>query len=292
MQIVRRIILFAMCCIALPVLAQDNANDDEYIRQVQQDLKLQLQRFAADFKQLYEAGNRPIRITTRTLQSDYYSRAQREHIKMLSRNLQSLSVRWDAFTAANLPTMADNDSLMDGMAHIQLIKQAITDTIAVLTLRSQAIQDYSAAEEFILGQDSIYARYYKQAMGMSMIQKLTPQLEKLKAQEQVRFEQIQTHYDKLQAAVQTVPELQKHALKINEHYHTVKALSEKIQAMEYKPIIERIKDYLMGLACVAMILIFINMINSKINAAKKAREAIKQQKEMMLNSSPTDYPTI
>lgn len=292
MQIARRYILLALCCIALPLLAQDNTDDDQYLRQVQRELGAQLERFTDDFEDLYETGCRPVHITERTIQSGYYVRSMSTQVRMMNRNLQSLNVRWDAFTAANLPTMADNDSLMDLMAHAELLKQAITDTIAALTLRCQAIADYSAAEQFILTQDSLYAKFYKQAVALSMIQKFTPQLEKLKAQEQVRFEQIQAHYDKLQTAIEAVPELRRHATAVNEHYYATKALSDKIQATEYKPLIQRIKDYLMGLACVAVILIFINMVKTKIDAAKKAREAARQQIELLHQNAPTNYPTI
>lgn len=292
MQIARRYILLALCCIALPLHAQDNTDDDQYLRQVQRELRSQLAHFTDDFEDLYEAGCRPVRITERTLQSGYYVRTMSSQVKMMNRNLQSLNVRWDAFTAANLPTMADNDSLMNSMAHIELLKQAITDTIAALTTRCQAITDYLQAEHIILTQDSAYAKIYKQAMALSMIQKLTPQLQKLKAQEQVRFEQIQAAYDKLPAALEAVPELRKRSAVVNEHYYTTKAMSEKIQAMEYKPLIQRIKDYLMGLACVAVIMIFVNMIKTKLDAAKKAREAVKQRMEMMQQNSPTNYPTI
>ena len=292
MQIGRRLILFALSCIALTLQAQVNTDDEQYLRQVQQELHGQLVRFTDDFEQLYEAGNRPIRITDKTLQSGYYIRALNEQVRMMGRNLQSLQVRWDAFTATNMPAMADNDSLMEMVTRAELLKQAITDTIAAQTQRCQAIRDYNEAERFILSQDSIYAKLYKQAQTLAMVQKLTPQLEKVKAQEQVRFEQIQAAYDKLQVAIETVPQLRKRAAIVNEHYYATKALSAKIQALDYKPLIQRIKDYLLGLACVAVIMIFINMVKTKIDAVRKTREAIKQQQEMLKNNSQTNYPTI
>ena len=277
---------------ALQLVAQEELDDEMYRRQVQQELHKQLLRFTDDFENIYEAGNRPIRITDKTLQSGYYIRTLNEQVRIMSRNIQSLDVRWSAFTAANMPTMADNDSLMEMITHVELLKQAINDSMQAQTLRCQAIRDYNEAEHFILAQDSIYAKYYKQAVTLSMIQKLTPKLEKLKAQEQVRFEQIQSAYEKVKAATETVPQLSRYAEKLNEHYFATKALSEKIQAMEYKPLIQRIKDYLLGLACVAVILIFINMIKTKIDAAKKAREALKQQQELLRNNSQNNYPTI
>lgn len=291
MQKVTKAILLMLCCSVLPISAQESADDEQYIRRVQQELGVQLQHFTDDFEQLYEAGCRPIRITDRTLQSGYYIRTVSNQVKMMSRNMQSLEVRWNAFTTANLPTMADNDSLMDMTTHVELLRQAITDTIAVQSQRCSAVSDFCTAEQFILAQDSIYAVLYNQAQALSMLQKLAPQLEKLKAKEQVRFEQIQSAYDKLQVAIETVPELHKHATTINEHYYAIKSISEKIQATEYKPFIQRIKDYLLGLACVAVLLIFINMITTKIQTAKKLRETLKQQ-ELLNRNTNNFYPTI
>lgn len=292
MQMIRRTILIALCCIALPLVAQDNPDDEQYIRQVHLELQKQLQHFTDDYEQLYEAGCHPLRLSDKNLQSGYYIRVMENQVKMMNRNLQSLEVRWNAFTTANLPSMADSDTLMEMMTHTEMLRQAITDTIQAQTQRCQAVRDYYDAEHFILAQDSTYAKLYKQARALSLVQKLSPQLEKIKAQEQVRFEQIQTAYDKSRAATEVMPQLNKRAAYLNEHYYATKAMSEKIQAMEYKPLIQRIKDYLLGLACVAVILIFVNMIKTKIDAAKKAREAVKQQMELLHNNSQTNYPTI
>ena len=62
--------------------------------------------------------------------------------------------------------------------------------------------------------------------------------------------------------------------------------------MEYKSPIERAKDYLMGVAYVAVILIFINMVTTKLQAAKKAREMLKKQKDLLNKNNNEDYPTI
>ena len=78
---------------------------------------------------------------------------------------------------------------------------------------------------------------------------------------------------------------------IEEKYIELKNISEKIQALEYKPWLQRIKDYLYSLAAVAMILLFLNMLQAKLKALKQARENAKKLREMM-DKDNNDYPTI
>ena len=129
-------------------------------------------------------------------------------------------------------------------------------------------------------------------MNYSLVQKLAPQLEKLKAEEQVHFERIQSSYDKSKSAADLIPQLNKRAATLNEKYFKIKALSEKIQAMEYKPFVQRIKDYLLEIACVSVILMFFTMLTAKLKAAKNAREMLKKQKQLLNRTNGSDYPTI
>ena len=78
---------------------------------------------------------------------------------------------------------------------------------------------------------------------------------------------------------------------IEEKYIELKNISDKIQALEYKPWLQRIKDYLYSLAAVAMILLFLNMLQAKLKALKQARENAKKLREMM-DKDNNDYPTI
>lgn len=71
-------------------------------------------------------------------------------------------------------------------------------------------------------------------------------------------------------------------------------VSAKIQEMVYKPLIQRVKDYLLGFAAVSIVLLFFNFMISKFQAWKKMRESMKQMKENMnkLNGGGNYYPTI
>ena len=68
---------------------------------------------------------------------------------------------------------------------------------------------------------------------------------------------------------------------------------KKIQEMTYKPLIQRLKDYLISLACVAVLLLFVNMAVTKYKTTKAARQQLKKYESMMRqNGGAGDYPTI
>lgn len=102
---------------------------------------------------------------------------------------------------------------------------------------------------------------------------------------------IQEHYEKAKAAAEEFNELQPRINKIEQRYIDLKNTSDKIQALEYKPWFQRIKDYLFGLAAVSMILLFVNALQSKIQMLKQTRENAKKLKQMQ-NKEEDDYPSI
>ena len=71
----------------------------------------------------------------------------------------------------------------------------------------------------------------------------------------------------------------------------IKEFSEKIKAAEYKPFLQRIKDYLYSFAAVAMLLMFANMVQSKIQAIKQMRKSAKEYKEL-LKKNEEEIPSI
>lgn len=264
----------------------------EYDYLSQDELEDRILRFRDEYTQLSNICNLQIRISDSNLESSSFTRILREKVQVMNTGLQSLDFRWNAFTQLEQVDIAENETLMQQMTQVQKLRQAVTDSIAAAQQKCNAITDFVAAERFILAQDSIYAVLYKHAKVLSLTKKTAPQLDKVQAQEQAIFEKLQESYDKSKAAVMTVPQLGKRAAVIDEHFYSLKAISEKIQAMKYQPLIMRIKDYLMGLACVSIILLFFNMLVTKLQAAKKARQMLKKQKEAFGKTTDADYPTI
>ena len=165
------------------------------------------------------------------------------------------------------------------------------DSIAIQKHFFDAQKDFADAEVFFQAQDSAYAKLYKTAVEYSLIKALAAELEKVKGKEQLVFAEIQSHYDIAKSLSEEFKNLLPRFQPIEEKYIELKNISDKIQALEYKPWLQRIKDYLYSLAAVAMILLFLNMLQAKLKALKQARENAKKLREMM-DKDNNDYPTI
>ena len=291
MQIVKYIILSFVVFLTLQLSAQtqeDELASQQWVAEVED----RILNFMDELDQLSYASNLQIRISDVTVESGSYTRMLNQKIQMVSDRLMSVDYRWNIFKQSEQDVIASDENLMELMSQIEQLKQAIADTLESQKKKCEAVTDFVAAERLISSQDSVYKVLYKKAMNYSLVQKLTPQLEKLKAEEQVHFERIQSSYDKSKNAADLIPQLDKRAASLNEQYFKIKALSEKIQAMEYKPFVQRVKDYLLEIACVSVILMFFTMLTAKLKAAKNARAMLKKQKDLLNRANGSDYPTI
>jgi hypothetical protein len=213
-----------------------------------------------------------------------------ERIKSLSSALNSFSTRWDTYSAAQQVYIADNDSLLNRVAVIQQMRQIVTDTLALRQQQRDQLVAFSTAEKFIWGQDKNYRQLYKKAVEYSVSSKLAPRLEKVKAAEQTLTADVNKYYSQAKEASTTFPGLQLRMEAMENKVFELQSVSAKIQDMAYKPFIQRIKDYLMGLACVAILLMGLNLLKSKLAQVKQLRAQAKKMKEMM--NGQHNYPTI
>ena len=299
MQIVglmNRYLLFflSVFILSLPfTLSAQNSGDNFVDPQREEELADRIQQYIDEFNQISASCTLQNRTSEANLASASYIRVLSQKVQLLNSNYQSVVFRWSAFTQSEQVDIANSEYLMDLMTQTEQLKQSVGETLTLQQNKCSAITDFIEAEQFILSQDTVYKSLYRNALQLSLVKQLAPQLEKVKAEEQVLFAKLQSNYEKSKAAAQLVPQFSSRAAILDKQYFTLKAQSEKIQAMEYKPPIARIKDYLLGLACVSVILLFINMFLSKLQAAKKARQALKKQKELFGNKgNGEDYPTI
>lgn len=208
-----------------------------------------------------------------------------------NQQVTTIDTKWNAYYQARQSVIADDDSLLQIAANYQLVKQTVLDSIAAKQHYFDAQKSFAEAEAFCLAQDSIYQALNKKAVEYSLVKSAAPQLEQLKGEEQSLFAEVQQQYETAKNLSQEFPVFQPRFQQIEEKYIELKNRSEKIQALEYKPWIERVKDYLYSLAAVAMILMFINMVQAKIKTLKQARENAKKLREA-LHKEEDDYPTI
>lgn len=208
-----------------------------------------------------------------------------------NQQVTTIDTKWNAYYQARQSVIADDDSLLQIVADYQLVKQTVLDSIAAKQHYFDAQKSFAEAEAFCLAQDSTYQALNKKAVEYSLVKSAAPQLEQLKGEEQSLFAEVQQQYETAKNLSQEFPVFQPRFQQIEEKYIELKNRSEKIQALEYKPWIERVKDYLYSLAAVAMILMFINMVQAKIKTLKQARENAKKLREA-LHKEEDDYPTI
>lgn len=213
-----------------------------------------------------------------------------ERLKALSSALNSFSTRWNTYSSAQQVYIADNDSLLNRVAVIQQMQQIVTDTLALRQQQRDHLVAFSTAEKFIWGQDKTYRQLYQKAIQFSMSSKLAAQLEKVKAEEQTLSADVEKYYGQAKEAASTFPGLHLRMKAMENKVFELQTVSAKIQEMAYKPFIQRIKDYLIGLAAVAVVLMFVNLMNSKIKLLKQTRDQAKKMKEMM--NGQRNYPTI
>lgn len=282
---------------SVPPKQGDNTENVEDLSAEQQELKLEikarLSQFSDEFSQLKVVGSFILSPDSRFEITGSYVDVLKQRMKNYDQRYNSLDVMWTTYTQAQQMDIANNEDLMKMVADIEQLKQTVKDTLDMRSEMVKAVENFANADQLIMSQVPVYKKLYKRAFQLSLVQKLTPQLEKLKARESLIFEKLQAGYEAAKSASEQVPSLQPRMNVIDEQFVVMKSVSEKIQALEYKPIIQRVKDYLLGLAAVAVILLFISMLRNKYKAYKDKLANMKKLDEMMKKQGKgTQYPTI
>ena len=257
------------------------------------EIKSRLSQFSDDFQQLQMAGSMSLDPDAKLGINKNFVSALEGRMNTYNQRYNSLDVMWTTYTQAQQMDIANDEDLMTMVANIEAKKQSVKDTLDAKTEMVKAISDFVEADQFIMSQVNVYKKLYKRAFKLSLLKKLAPQLEKAKAREQLVFEKLQASYNSAKAATELVPSLQPRMNVLDEQFVVMKSVSEKVQALEYKPLFQRVKDYIMGLAAVAIILLFISMMITKYKAYKDKVANLKKVNEIMnKQGKDTQYPMI
>lgn len=292
MNRIRNLLLLTLCLFVLPMAtrAQEEMTVDEELDSTYTAISEHLMLFQEDLMQLHALSRFRVDVDMDMPLTEPLLDVVSERLKALTMAMNSFNARWDAYSQAQQVYIADNDSLLNKLAEIQQMRQMVADTLASRQQQYDQLTAFSKAEEVIWGQDDNYRRLYQQARQFSMSPKLASRLEKVKAEEQALFAQIQTSYSQAKEASEAFPGLELRMKGLDNKFFDLQTVSTKIQEMAYKPLIQRIKDYLIGLAAVAILLMFVNLMNAKLKTLKQAREQAKKMREMM--NGQHNYPTI
>lgn len=202
-------------------------------------------------------------------------------LKQLDGKHRGISKRYEQWSAKNADAIAENDLLTQLSEQFATLNQSCTDSIANEGARAQMRVDYKSALQFLNSKRELYDEMIEQSKMLSAVSQTADQLKKLQAKEKMEFAQIQAKFDVAHVAAQTLPGYTSQCTQIEELFQELQAKSTTIQEAQYVPFVTRIKDYLIGLACVAMILNFLNMVKTKIDAAKQLKAGQAKMKEML-----------
>lgn len=214
-----------------------------------------------------------------------------DELQEVRKRLNVIDIKWNTYFQIKQTEIAEDDELLNIVSDYHQARQALSDSIDFKVHRIEALESFDKAELLISTQDSVYKQLYTKALELSLSSSLAPLLETLKGKEQLRFADIKKNYEQAKNIVVELPSLQKRMDQLEECYVALKNYSDKIQAAEYKPWIQQIKDYLLGIAAVSIILMFINMVQAKIKMLKQARENANKFKQMT-HGQNDDYPII
>jgi len=260
---------------------------------LQLEIAARIAQFSDELNQLLVVGKINLTMDSEMGISKSVISAMEQRMQSLNQTYNQIDVKWNTYYQAQQMDIANSEDLMNMVAKIEELKQTVKDTLDVKTQVVEAVAGFAAADEFIISQVGVYKNLYSKAYKLSLVKQFAPKLEKVKAKEQILFTELQTNYNQAKSACELVPSLSKRMEILDEQYVVMKSVSEKVQALEFKPFIQRIKDYVLGLACVAVILLFLNGIMTKFKAYRDKAANMKKYSEMMKNNGKeTSYPTI
>ena len=256
------------------------------------EIQEKIEGFFEEINDLQENFSKPFQISKEQRQSASFMKHLGDLLKSSERSLKSVDLRWNIFYQMQQQYIASDEELVAMVEDFNIIKQSVEDSIISRQAILQAVKDFTTAEKFLAEQDTLYKMLGKKAIELSLTSKTAPQLENLKAREQIIFNDIQSHYDAARQGAQLFKISSQEMDNLDNSFVALKSKSAKIQEISYKPFIQRIKDYLLGLAAVAIIIMFINMVISKIKAAKKMKESLKKYQETLNQNNNNDIPSI
>jgi len=260
---------------------------------LQLEIAARLAQFSDELNQLLAVGKVNLTVDAEMGVSKSVISAMEQRMQSLNQSYNQIDVKWNTYYSAQQMDIANSEDLMNMVAQIEELKQTVKDTLDSKTQVVESVANFAAADQFIISQVSVYKNLYSKAFKLSLVEQLAPKLEKVKAKEQVLFAELQNNYNQAKASCEVVPSLSKRMEVLDEQFVIMKSVSEKVQNLEFKPFFQRIKDYVIGLACVAVIMLFLNGMLTKFKAYKEKVANMKKYGEMLKNNGKeTTYPTI
>ena len=255
-------------------------------------IETRLNQFMDDMGRISEGCTAKLPVSNDIQFVDGYIRMVDYRLHNLELNLNAFDVRWNVYYPTMQFEISQDEGLMTRVERIELMKQEAADSLEVRKQMLQSLRDFSEAMSYMESLDTTYNGIGKRAFQYSLTSQTAAQLEKQKKKEELIFATVQEKFDKAKEAQRLHMVSDENMAELEDLYTGLKHKSETIQEMAYKPLIQRIKDYLLGLAAVAVLLLFANMVQAKIKAARDLRKNMKQYEETLKQNGEDNYPTL
>ena len=272
--------------------AQDKPAGEQLDESIRLEIQGRLDQYLGEMKGIYDASVSRLPVSPDNPVTEGYLRMLERRIKNTETNRRSLEIRWNNYYPSQQWAIALDEDLMSSVESFEMMKQDATDSLEVRKQMYLSLQAFLDAQSMIESLDTTYNTLGKRAFQLSLTPKTATLLEKEKKKEQLIFASVQEKFDAAKQAEDFHLVSRERMAELEDDYAGLKHKSDTIQEMTYKPLIQRIKDYLLALAAVAVLLMFVNMLRARIKSIKDTREAMKKYKETMKLGGTDDYPTI
>ncbi len=288
-------LLFMLLAFIMPTaaMAVNDASDDESPEAIEEEEVVEEETGPSldEAMMLQISGTMESYLKELQVIADGIPKARKPKLASLEKKMTSLNVRWEAYNKVVEAEVAQSEVLLEMVSQFKNLSQAVNDSLDIQKQRAEAIVNFEKFEDSLPSWSKKYDKLQREALEYSLVTQTAQLLARVKNEEQLLSQELDQKYGEAKAAAELNPSLKERMKKVEQHYLTLKGTSEEIQATEYKSLFDRAKDYVLMFAGVAVILMFLSMVQNKIKQVKAAREAAKQYKDMLMNSNK-EIPTI
>lgn len=217
--------------------------------------------------------------------------ASSNQLDAVERSLNILDAKWNGLFQSRYDTILEDNALLSIADDYESARTFVTGAVEKRRTQIEKAGQFNDAEELMTEQLEAYEKLREQAFKLSLVKQSAELLEQLKTKEQLGFADIMAAYQTAKDAASINPGLNERMEALQDTFIKVQRLSSEIQQMEFKPLVARAKDYLMSIAAVSIIMMFIVFIGNYVKTAKQARESAKKMAEM-LHDKDEDIPQI
>ena len=222
---------------------------------------------------------------------DNLGNASKAQLDRTSRSLSLFDVKWSEYLQNNYEAIVADNDLIAIMDEFEETRTAVRNSIELRKAQIEKTEQFIKSEQLVSSQLGQYRDLKDKAFKLSLVKQGADALEKLKAKEKLDFADIENAYQAAKDAAEINPRLKDRMDSLQGLFVEIQTISGEIQKMEFKPLMTRIKDYLMSIAAVSVIMMFLVFLGTYVKSVKSAKESAEQMKQL-LNKGENEPPVI